>query len=379
MSDSEAPAPAEGDVGAAREAADPHRELRELARELGLSPDPTAPVRKSRPLSLTFDGKADDYFRIWIVNLSLTLLTLGIFSAWAKVRKKRFVYAHTRLDGTPFEYLGRPVPILKGRLIAAAAFLTWSIVSRRVPHATPWLLGLGAFALPWIVVRTASFNARVTAYRNLTFAFSPRYFDAVKMMLAGVVITAMSFGLGYGVWRHRLARFVVQGTSYGSTRAQFFGRSRPFLSAYLGGLAILVVTMIPAVFFMVRVGIFSGSALVKYGSFVPLYAAYATAFVYTQTRMRNAIWNQTQLGPLTFASTLRAREVLRLYVSNAVAIVASCELLVPWAEMRMFRYRASRFAIISHGSLAEFGSSEASAPSAVGAELADLFELDLSL
>ena len=46
-------------------------------------------------LSLEFHGSAREYFRIWIVNLCLTLLTFGIFSAWAKVRKKRFAYSHT--------------------------------------------------------------------------------------------------------------------------------------------------------------------------------------------------------------------------------------------------------------------------------------------
>ena len=43
-----------------------------------------------RPLSLVFKGTTRDYFRLWIVNLCLTLFTLGIFSAWAKVRKKRY-------------------------------------------------------------------------------------------------------------------------------------------------------------------------------------------------------------------------------------------------------------------------------------------------
>ena len=72
-------------------------------------------------LRLEFRGKASEYFRIWIVNLFLTLATLGIFSAWAKVRKKRYFYSHTLLDGTSFEYRGRPIPILKGRIIAVAA------------------------------------------------------------------------------------------------------------------------------------------------------------------------------------------------------------------------------------------------------------------
>ena len=55
---------------------------------------------KEGVLSLEFRGDAREYFRIWAVNLCLTLLTFGIFSAWAKVRKKRYFYSNTVLDGT---------------------------------------------------------------------------------------------------------------------------------------------------------------------------------------------------------------------------------------------------------------------------------------
>ena len=46
-----------------------------------------------------FTGKTGEYFGIWIVNLFLTIVTLGIYSAWAKVRKKRYFYANTIIDG----------------------------------------------------------------------------------------------------------------------------------------------------------------------------------------------------------------------------------------------------------------------------------------
>jgi uncharacterized membrane protein YjgN (DUF898 family) len=40
-------------------------------------------------IALEFTGCAGEYFRIWIVNVCLSVLTLGIYSAWAKVRRKR--------------------------------------------------------------------------------------------------------------------------------------------------------------------------------------------------------------------------------------------------------------------------------------------------
>src|SRR5579862_7615912 len=69
-----------------------------------------------------FTGDAHEYFRIWIVNLALSIVTLGIYSAWAKVRTNRYFYANTWVAGAPFQYLAQPLPILKGRIIAVTVF-----------------------------------------------------------------------------------------------------------------------------------------------------------------------------------------------------------------------------------------------------------------
>ena len=76
-----------------------------------------------------FTGSGGEYFRIWIVNLLLSVVTLGIYSAWAKVRRMRYFYGNTQLAGDVFEYHGQPRQILKGRLIAFGMFLVYLVVS----------------------------------------------------------------------------------------------------------------------------------------------------------------------------------------------------------------------------------------------------------
>jgi uncharacterized membrane protein YjgN (DUF898 family) len=56
-----------------------------------------------------FTGRSGEYFRIWVVSLFLSVVTLGIYSAWGKVRKKRYLYSHTELDGTGFEFRATPL------------------------------------------------------------------------------------------------------------------------------------------------------------------------------------------------------------------------------------------------------------------------------
>src|SRR5260221_8895074 len=80
-----------------------------------------------------FTGKAREYFGIWIVNLFLTIVSLGIYSAWAKVRKKRYFYGNTWVAGANFDYHGNPVAILKGRIVAFGAFAAYTLAGHYSP------------------------------------------------------------------------------------------------------------------------------------------------------------------------------------------------------------------------------------------------------
>src|SRR6266853_2254617 len=104
--------------------------------------------------AVEFSASAGEYFRIWIVNLALTVATLGIYSAWAKVRKRRYFYSHTRIDGEGFEYLANPIAILKGRLIAFALFGAFYAVSHFAPLYQFILWIPLAIAAPWLIVRS---------------------------------------------------------------------------------------------------------------------------------------------------------------------------------------------------------------------------------
>src|SRR5881628_3802979 len=80
-----------------------------------------------------FTATTGEYFRIWIVNMALTIVTLGIYSAWAKVRKRRYLYGHTRIAGEGFEYRAKALPILKGRLIALGVLAAIVVADTFVP------------------------------------------------------------------------------------------------------------------------------------------------------------------------------------------------------------------------------------------------------
>ena len=109
-------------------------------------PPPAPPVRHT----LEFRGSAAAYFRIWIVNLALTLVTLGIYSAWAKVRRLKSLHGQTYLAGSSFGYHGEAKQILKGRAIAALLVLAYVTLGQVNPLAGA-VAGLAlTAAMPWL-------------------------------------------------------------------------------------------------------------------------------------------------------------------------------------------------------------------------------------
>jgi uncharacterized membrane protein YjgN (DUF898 family) len=103
------------------------------------------------------------------------------------------------------------------------------------------------------------------------------------------------------------------------------------------------------------------------------------SFAYVRANTGNLVWNNTQVGPLRFASTLRIGELLKLYVGNAAGILASAGLLIPWAVVRTFKYRTDNLCVLLDGGLDQFRAAEGTAVAAAGAEVGEFFDLDLSL
>lgn len=53
-----------------------------------------------------FTGTAGECFRVWIVNLLLTVVPLGSYGPWTRVRKRRWLYGHTWIAGSNFDFHG---------------------------------------------------------------------------------------------------------------------------------------------------------------------------------------------------------------------------------------------------------------------------------
>ena len=367
-------------------------------------PVPAAPAPRTEPFRFT--GEAGEYFRIWIVNLFLSVITLGLYSPWAKVRKKRYFYGNTWLAGTNFEYHGNPVAILKGRLIAFAAFALYTVASHFSEKLAAGLLLAMLPAVPWLLVQSFAFSAANSSYRNLRFRFTGRYRDALVAIapFAAVPLAALLApdiepgqaqrdfrGFGYllltpllflAVYPYVIAKVKllhIAGTRYGSSAFECRARIGRFYGIYVAGLLLFagmmsVVGVIAAFATIASPYLMMGTAMAGYF----LGGALALALVNSATA--NYLFRSTQLqGVGGFRSTLTVGGLARIYLVNLVAIAFTFGLAVPWAAVRTARYRAQCLSLETNAALDTIVANAASDVAATGEEMGEIFGLDLSL
>ena len=334
---------------------------------------PSRPRR--RTLTFAFTGSAKEYFGIWIVNTLLRIVTLGFYSPWAKVRKRRYFYGNTLLDGVPFDYLGDPWAILKGWLLAGLFFTLYSLASRVNPLASSSLMLLFLGVFPWVVVRSRIFNLRNTSHRNIRFGFNPDYREAYRVFLWWQLLLPFTLGILAPYIYYRQKRFLVENSRYGTTPFRFHATPGEYFRIFLPLVILVPLTCIAAV----------AIVIVKPGPFAAAFpgllfaGGYLASALYVRTALTNLTWSATSLGNHRFSCKLRVRDLLWIYFSNAAAVVCTLGLMAPWATVRLLRYRLERLTATGTGGLDVIFAAKEREVGAAPEELGDMLGFDLGL
>ncbi len=347
------------------------------------APNFTPPVApQERHIQFVFTGKAGEYFRIWIVNVLLTIVTLGIYSAWAKVRNKQYFYRNTLVEGTSFEYLANPISILKGRIIAAIALGAFFASQHYSLLLYGILAGIFILVTPWVWVKALAFNARNSAFRNIRFAFTGRFGEAAATYFGMLLLTMVSCGFAYPYAEWRMTSFVTYRHLYGDQPFRWHSKVADYFVAYLIAFALIL----PVYVLMIIVIAASTAAGASKEEMQPaivvmvvvLYAYLLVPTAILRARLQNLLYGGLQIGEHSLISRQSGFELLKLYVTNLLAIGVSFGLLIPWAKIRLARYRVSTLTLVARGNLYAEKLLEDD-PGALGQGLSDLGDFDIGI
>ena len=361
-----------------------------------------ADVQSLRPEEFEpqFKGSAAEYFRIWIVNLFLTIITFGVYSAWAKVRTQRYFLGNTELAGSNFEYTGDPLKILKGRLLIGSLIGLYYLAVKFVPefaYAAAFLITLGS---PWIIVNALAFRLRNTVYRGLRFGFERNYRDANTIyLLHGILFSVLSLGFYYPAALAKWYRFLGRNSRYGQAS---FKSDLQVLTVYeivaktlIGVVLGAVVIMICGILIVAPFHSLSNSSEVLgvmgkllailgaagfFAAVMLFYLCVLTIPVAIGIQIKRAFWNSLSLEKVFFVSVVNTAELLWIWVTNALAIIFSLGMLYPWARVRKYKYELSHLRVMAAAdNMKSFAQTPNQDVRPLGEASADLLDIGLEI
>jgi uncharacterized membrane protein YjgN (DUF898 family) len=389
------------------------------------APDDLPPPTTERTLSVRFTASGSEYFRIWIVNLLLIVVTLGFYLPFAKARRLRYFYANTLVDDQPLAFHGDAWKMFRGYLMMLIIFGAYAVSS----YVSNWV-AFGAFVLLaalWPALWRSSLMFRLgnTSWRGLRMSFEGTLADAYRAMLPlfvpallilavtawfmdgvdprdgpavaaanaamgpyiGLVMLLMLLMTPWALWR--IKAYQHGGYRYAQQAARFTGRLGGFyllglklLGAFVLTVAVLVGAAALAVL-MSKSGGASSTGLAL-GVSVPLaivaWIALGWLGALAAAGLQNLAWNHTESSQLRFASRVRVGALTRLKIKNLLLVVVTLGLYRPFAVVAVTRMHLETVEARTSGDVdAWLASATTSAGTGSGEMSGDFFGIDIGL
>jgi uncharacterized membrane protein YjgN (DUF898 family) len=331
------------------------------------APPPTAGVASPAPPRSNgtngarrprFMGTGAALFGIHVVNVLLTLLTLGVYFFWAKVKVRAYLFSETDFEGDRFAYHGTGREMFVGFLKALVFFFIPITLLSMVPelvgaslpvrYATNLLSYLlASFFVPMAMIGARRYRLSRTSWRGIRFSLRAQTWDFVRLWSWNTFLVAFTLGLYYPIYIMRRQDFLTRHMWFGSQRFGFDGRGRDLFWPFLGMIVLFPFTL----------------GLSWFG-FAAKKARYFAA--------------HTTFGTARFESSVRALPLAWLTLSNLLGLVFTLGLAWPWLSVRSLRFAYANLSL--EGPLAlETVTQQAQTVTATGEGLAGFLDADLGL
>lgn len=340
---------------------------------------------------LSYEGSVGATYRIWLLNIFLTIITLGIYSFWGKTRMRRYVTGSFKLAQDHFEYTGTGKELFIGFLKVFPFFLLLSFAAQAVPPLVALMLYVPVlYLIPVAIYMSTRYRLNRLTWRGIRgrLTGSPFHYGGfwlwrmfLNIITLGVLIPASDIAT-YGYMMNR--------AGFGNIRAKFDGKSA-------GLVTINIVTLVVSVLaFGVVMGVLnlaSSAFLAAMGERASVEAAIGMGVLsglvggllgavlvilarsfYIAALQREQMRGLT-LGPVRFKFTGTGYDMFRLRLGNLLLMIFTLGLAAPVVIQRKMRFMEKHVVIGGDLDNAELMQA-AREKGAVGEGLDDLLGLD---
>ena len=196
-----------------------------------------------------FHGKGSEYFGIAIVNLLLTLITLGFYYPWAKARSLQYLYGATEFNDSRFVFSGTGKEMFKGFVKAVLIFtvlyiLLFVSIYLDMPVVGLLIFYLGILGLiPLAIHGSYKYRMSRTSWRSIRMGYRGDRQELFKLFFSGFFLTLITFGI-YGAWfSMKLRNYVLNKIRFGTLKFHYFGRGDDYFFLNLKGYLLTLITI----------------------------------------------------------------------------------------------------------------------------------------
>ena len=202
--------------------------------------------------NLVFHGDGGKLFGIYIVNLLLSIVTLGLYYPWARAAVLKYVYQETELEGSRFTFHGTGkemfIGFIKAVLIIAALY---AIPILAALTANPFIMIMGFLAflvgslllIPIAIHGSLRYRLSRTSWRGIHWGYRGSRGKLISKMIVGGLLTIITFGI-YGFWfAVDMRKYIMENVRFGSIQFGFKGRGEDLFVVYLKGYLLTIVTL----------------------------------------------------------------------------------------------------------------------------------------
>jgi len=262
-----------------------------------------------------FHGTGDTLLGIYLINLLLSLVTLGIYQFWGRTRVRQYVWGATELDGERFVYHGTGRELLIGWLKAVVVFgglwalLVAGATSGESEYAAALMLFYAAMLVlvPLAIIGARRYRLSRTTWRGIRFAQRGNTGAFIRLWATGALLTGLTFSLYRPHFETKTRAYLTGHMTFGSGRFGYDGEGGDLFGRYVSALLLTIPTL--------------GLIWFWYHAFRTRYDAEHTTFEGAR-----------------FASEVTAGGLLGLGVTNLLLVVFTLGIGLPWALVRYRRY-----------------------------------------
>lgn len=202
----------------------------------------------------SYVGNGTDMALLMLKNLFFTIITLGIYRAWAKTNMRRYLWENVRFMGDGGAYVGTGGELFRGWMKLFGIIFVLLIVTKAMETLLPVLKIPIAILVPlaylfvFALATYAGLRYRLsrTLWRQIRFGVdkdeaSTKEFT--KLYLKGAFFSIVTLGFYYSIFRNKVRTYLTNRSRLGSAYFKYDGSDDEYFKIYCTGLFLSIITL----------------------------------------------------------------------------------------------------------------------------------------